>query len=186
MLKSIALIVLIALVAAVVVVLLIASTRPKTFEYRRSAIVNAPPERVFALIDDLRRFNRWNPYARKDPAMHSQFSGPAAGPGARLDFAGNKQVGRGSLEITASQAPQRVEMELHMLEPFAARNRAEFSLVPTGTGGTQVTWAMRGDAPLISRVVGVFIDMDRMIGSDFEAGLAHLKAEAERPAASSV
>lgn len=174
MLKSIALIV----VLAVAALLLYATTRPDTFAVQRSTVVQAGTDKLFPLVNDLHQFNTWNPYAKKDPAMQTSYRGPASGPGAAFDFSGNKNAGRGSVEVTGGQAPTRVDMVLHMIEPFEGRNQISFTLAPQGEA-TQVTWAMHGPSPYISKLIGIFIDMDHMIGRDFEAGLAQLKAVAE-------
>ena len=178
MLKTISLLIGVALA----VLLIYAATRPDVFHVERSATIQAPAERLHPLINDLRGFNTWNPYARKDPAMQGQYSGPAAGPGAVYDFQGNKDVGKGRIGITASSAPSSVTMQLDMFEPFEGHNVVTFSLVPEG-GATRVTWAMDGPSPFMGKLIGVFMNMDRMIGRDFEAGLGHLKALAEKPAA---
>ena len=159
-------------------VALIAAGRPGTFRVERSTTVQAPPEKIHALINDMRQFNTWNPYNRKDPAMRGEYRGPASGPGAAYHFEGNQDVGKGSLRILATVARQ-VTMQLHMIEPFEGRNTVEFILAPQA-GATQVTWAMHGPSPYLGRLAGVFFDMDRMIGQDFESGLAGLKAIAER------
>ena len=174
MIKTIALL----SVAAVGALLLFAATRPDTFRVQRAISIKAPPERIFALINDLHQFNSWNPYNKKDPAMRGAYRGPASGPGAGFDFQGNKEVGKGSIQIVDS-APRKITMKLDMLEPFEGHNTIEFSLVPQGDS-TEVTWAMHGPSPFIAKLVGVFMNMDRMIGRDFEAGLADLKARAER------
>lgn len=174
MLKSIALIV----VLAVAALALYATTRPDTFAVQRSTVVQAGTDKLFPLINDLHQFNTWNPYARKDPAMRIDYRGPASGPGAAFDFSGNKDAGKGSIEVTGGQAPTRVDMRLDMIEPFEGHNQIAFTLTPQGQA-TQVTWAMHGPSPYLSKVVGIFLDMDHMIGRDFEAGLARLKATAE-------
>lgn len=174
MLKSIALILAVALAA----LLLYAATRPDTFAVQRSALIQASPDKLFPLINDLHQFNTWNPYARKDPAMRIDYRGPAGGPGAAFDFSGNKDAGKGSIEVTGGQPPTRVDMRLDMVEPFEGHNQIAFALTPQGQA-TQVTWAMHGPSPYLSKVIGIFLDMDHMIGSDFEAGLARLKATAE-------
>jgi uncharacterized protein YndB with AHSA1/START domain len=168
------------LLAAVAVLLVYASTRPDVFRVERTTTIQAPAERLFPLINDLHRFNTWNPYNQKDPAMKGQYSGPEAGPGAAYDFQGNKDVGRGRIGITASQAPTAVTMQLDMWEPFEGHNVVEFTLAPEGAG-TRVTWAMHGPSSFLPKLIGIFIDMDRMIGRDFEQGLANLKAIAEKP-----
>ncbi len=174
MLKSIALIV----VLAVAALALYATTRPDTFAVQRSTLIQAKADKLFPLINDLHQYNTWNPYAKKDPAMRIDYRGPASGPGAAFDFSGNKDAGKGSVEVTGGQAPTRVDMVLHMIEPFEGRNQITFTLTPQGEA-TQVTWAMHGPSPYISKLIGIFIDMDHMIGRDFEAGLAQLKAVAE-------
>jgi carbon monoxide dehydrogenase subunit G len=176
MIKTIALL----LVAAVVLLLALAATRPDTFSVQRSARIQAPADQVHALINDLHRFNRWNPYEKKDPNLKGSYSGPAAGPGATYAFEGNKNVGKGSLRIVDSQ-PGQVTMELHMIEPMEGRNTVRFTLVPQG-GATEVTWAMQGASPFIGKLMGLVFDMDKMIGGDFEAGLAALKTLAEQKA----
>ncbi len=165
------------LAVSIAAVALIAAAKPDTFRVERTAVVKAPPQRVHALINDMRQFNTWNPYNHKDPAMRARYEGPASGPGAAYHFEGNKDVGKGSLRITDA-APQKVTMQLHMIEPFEGRNTVEFILSPDADA-TQVTWAMHGPAPYISRLVGTVLNMDRMIGKDFETGLAGLKARAE-------
>lgn len=163
---------------AIAGLLLFATTRPDTFSLQRSQLIQAPPEKLHGLINDMRAFNTWNPYNRKDPAMQGSYSGPAAGPGARYVFKGNKDVGEGSLEITTS-APNKVTMRLDMTAPMQASNAITFTLLPRA-GGTEVTWGMEGNCPYIAKLMGVIFDMDAMIGRDFEAGLASLKAVAEK------
>ena len=164
---------------AVAALLLYASTRPDTFAVERSTTIAAPPEELFPLIDDLQAFNTWNPYARKDPAMKASYSGPVAGAGAAFDFHGNKDVGRGRIAVTGSTAPSEVRMQLDMFEPFEGHNTVVFSLVPEGAG-TKVTWAMHGPSAFITKLMGIFFNMDQMIGKDFEAGLANLRQLAEK------
>lgn len=175
MIKTISLVVVVALAA----LLLFAATRPDTFKVQRTTSIKAPPEKLFPLINDLHQFNTWNPYNKKDPAMQGSYRGPASGPGAGFDFQGNKDVGKGSIQIVASAAPAKVTMKLDMLEPFEGHNTVEFSLAARGET-TEVTWAMHGPSPYIGKLIGIFFNMDRMIGGDFEAGLADLKARAER------
>jgi uncharacterized protein YndB with AHSA1/START domain len=171
----------IGIIVAIVVagVLLHAANKPDTFRVQRTASIQAPQEKIFPLINDLRAFNTWNPFEKKDPNLKGRYSGPASGKGAGYAFDGNKDVGKGSIEILESSPPSKVTMRLSMLEPFEVRNTVEFTLTPSG-GATNVTWAMHGPAPFVAKIIHVFIDMDRMVGSDFEAGLASLKAAAER------
>lgn len=166
------------IVLAVAGILVVAATRPDTFRVQRTASIAAPPEKIFPLIDSLRSGEQWSPYYRKDPAMQGTYSGPEQGVGAQFEFAGNKDVGRGRVSITGHAPPHKVTMRLQMFEPFAADNVVEFTLVPRGRT-TDVTWAMQGRQPYLAKVVCLFLDMDKMVGADFAAGLANLKAIAE-------
>ncbi len=161
---------------AVAGVLGAAATRPDSFRVARSTTVQAPPERLHGLIADLRQFKTWNPFDR-DPASQGSYRGPAAGVGAAYDFAGGS-AGDGSLRIVDA-TPSRVTMELHMRKPLETRNNVQFTLQPRD-GGTEVTWAMDGPMPFVSKVMTLFVDMDRMLGGQFESGLADLKRAAER------
>ena len=167
-------------VVGTIALLVYAATRPDTFAVERSTTIAAPAEKLFPLINDMRQFNSWNPYARKDPAMKAEYSGAAAGPGAVCDFQGNKDVGKGRISITGADEPSRVTMQLDMWEPFEGHNEVNFTLAPDGPG-TRVTWAMQGPSALKTKVMDIFISMDQMIGKDFEAGLANLKQLAEKP-----
>jgi len=161
----------------IVALLAYASTRPDTFTVQRSIGIKAPAAQLQPLINDLHQFNTWNPYNLKDPNIKGFYSGPVSGPGAHYDFQGNKDVGKGSIEITEATA-HKVGMRLDMIEPFEGHNQVEFTLAPTADG-TQVTWAMHGPAPFMYKLVGLFMNMDQMIGRDFETGLANLKTKAE-------
>lgn len=174
MLKKIAIL----LLAAVLLLLGCAATRPDSFRVERSTVIAAPPDRVFALIDDLHGFNRWNPWLRKDPAARGTYSGPERGPGARYAWESN-EVGTGSMTVVESAAPSHVGLQLDFIKPFEGHNQATFTLQPEGDG-TRVTWAMFGPAPFLSKLMDVVVGMDRMIGPDFEAGLAALKTLAEQ------
>lgn len=167
-------------VVAIAALLIVAATRPDTFAVERSTTIAAPAEKLFPLINDLRQFNTWNPYALKDPAMKAEYSGPATGPGATYDFQGNKDVGKGRIAITGATEPSLVTMQLDMWEPFEGHNEVNFSLAPDGAG-TRVTWAMHGPSAFITKLMGLIFNMDQMIGKDFEAGLAKLKHLAEKP-----
>jgi hypothetical protein len=166
-------------VLLVAVVLAFAATRPDSFSVRRAASIQAPPEKIYPLISDFSRWSAWSPYERKDPAMKRSFSGPAAGKGAVYAWEGNGDVGQGRMEIADAVAPSRVTLKLDFVKPFEAHNKVDFTLEPKG-GATEVTWAMDGPMPFISKVITLFVDMDRMVGGDFEAGLANLKAIAEK------
>jgi polyketide cyclase/dehydrase/lipid transport protein len=172
-------IVAIIIVVAVAAVLVLAATKPDTFQVRRSACIKAPPEKIYALINDLRGWGGWSPWEKKDPAMQRTLSSNTSGKGATYAWSGNKDVGKGQMEIVDAAAPSKLVIKLDFLAPFEAHNTAEFNLQGKGDA-TDVTWAMYGPSPFISKLMGVFFNMDKMIGADFEAGLANLKAAAER------
>ena len=175
MLKIIA----IAVVVLVAGVLLFAATRPDTFQVQRTTSIKAPPEKIFPLINTLQSFGAWNPFAKKDPGIKESYSGPASGKGAMRTFDGNQDVGKGSLEITESSPPSRVVMQLRMTEPMQADNQIEFILEPRGDV-PHVTWTMHGPVPYFAKIIHMVFNMDRMIGGDFETGLASLRSVAEK------
>src|SRR5262249_30987517 len=147
---------------------------------QRSASMKASPEKIFPLINDLKSFNTWNPFNKKDPNIKGSYSGAQSGAGAAYAFEGNKDVGSGRIEITDSRPASEVRMNLHMLAPMEGRNVVEFSLKPEGGEATRVTWAIQGPMPYVSKVLSLFVDMDAMIGREFEQGLADLKKIVER------
>jgi uncharacterized protein YndB with AHSA1/START domain len=169
-----------ALIAAAViaVVLVLAAAKPDMFRIERATTIAAPPERIFGLINDFRQWQSWSPFEKLDPAMTKTMSGPAAGKGAVYEWKGNRKAGEGRMEIAEVSPPSKIDIDLRFLKPFRAHNTAEFRLEPRG-GATQVTWAMRGKRPLVAKAMGMVFDFDRMIGRDFETGLANLKAIAE-------
>jgi uncharacterized protein YndB with AHSA1/START domain len=178
MLKTIA-------IAVVVVVggfLIYAATRPDTFRVERTATIKAPPERIFPLINDFQRWGAWSPFEKKDPAMKRTLSGAPSGSGAVYEWDGNKEIGQGRMEIVESVPPSRVTLKLDFTRPFKAHNIVDFTLEPRGDS-TQVTWAIHGPSPFISKVMGIVFNMDKMIGKDFEAGLAALKSVSEQQSA---
>ena len=152
--------------------------RPDSCNFQRSVHVNAPAEKVFPLINDIRASLKWNPFVKKDPNIKSTYSGPDAGSGAKYAFEGNNQVGTGSCEITESKPNEYVNMRLLMLKPFAADNKVVFTLKPEGTS-TFVTWSMQGKVPFMGKIMHAIMNMDKMIGGEFESGLAEMKAMAE-------
>jgi len=170
------------LIAAAVViagVLLFASTRPDSFSVQRTATIHAPPDKVFALVNDFHRWSEWSPWEKLDPEMKRSFGGPAAGVGATYAWTGNSKVGEGRMEILKAAPASQLEIQLDFIKPFEGHNIAEFTLTPQGEN-TQVLWVMHGPAPFVSKLMGVFVSMDSMIGKDFEAGLANMKATAEK------
>lgn len=167
-----------AIAAAAALLLIVAARRPDNLRVTRTAVIEAPAAKIFALIDDLHSFNNWNPYERKDPGVKGTYSGPARGVGAAYAW-DSRKVGAGRMEISASDAPNHVTMKLDCLKPFKAQNTAEFTLQAQGERLTIVSWAMHGPSPYLAKLIGVVFDMDTMIGKDFEAGLANLKALTE-------
>lgn len=163
---------------ALAVVLVMASTKPDTFHVERSTTIKAPPAKIFPLIDDFHRWSSWSPWDRMDPAMNRKHSGAPAGRGAVYEWQGNKKVGEGRMEIVDSVPSSRVVIKLDFVKPFEGHNVTEFKLAPDG-GSTRVTWEMHGPAPFVSKLMQVFMSMDKMVGKDFERGLENMKAAAE-------
>ena len=178
MLKTLA-ITAVTVAALVAGVLIYAATRPDSFQLARSITIKAPPEKIFPLINDLHAFNRWNPFLKMDPTTKLAYSGPDSGRGAAHEWDGNGQVGKGRIEITESSPASKIVMKLDMITPIEGHNLVLFTLGPKGDA-TQVTWSMSGQSAYIAKVIGVVISMDKMVGGEFEKGLADLKAMAER------
>ena len=155
-----------------------AATRPADFRIERSLAMNAPAATIFPLVNDLRRMSEWSPWAKMDPNAKNTYEGPASGVGAAMAWDGNSQVGAGRMTITDSNAPSLVRMKLEFTRPFAAVNLAEFTLVPEGAQ-TKVTWAMNGRDNLMGKVMALFFNRDKMVGGQFEKGLATMKSMVE-------
>ena len=170
-------IVVIAVAVALAAVLAYAASKPDSFAVQRAALIDAPPERIFPLIDDLRAQSAWSPF-EKDPDMKRTHSGPPRGPGAAYAWEGDRRVGAGQIAITESKPSSKVVLSLRMLRPFKADNSVEFTLDRIGSG-TRVTWAMRGRAPFMAKLMGLFMNCDAMVGKQFEEGLAKLKTLVE-------
>src|SRR5688572_25649529 len=162
-----------AIAALLFAALLVAiATRPAQFRVVRSAQIAAAPEVVYPLIDDFHAWTAWSPWERLDPNLKREYSGPARGEGAAYSWSGNDQVGSGSMTITDSQPAERVEIRLEFKEPFEATNVTTFALKPAA-GGTHVEWAMAGDNNFVGKAMSLFMNMDQMVGKDFEQGLAN-------------
>jgi len=174
MLKTIAIIIVV-LIAAI---LGYAMTMPDNFRVQRTTSIKAPPEKIFPLINDFHRWGSWSPWEKMDPEMKRTYSGAASGKGAAYAWQGNSKVGEGRMEIADTSPPSKVTIKLDFMKPFEAHNTAEFTLEPKGDS-TNVTWAMYGPSQYMAKVIGVFVSMDKMIGKDFETGLANLKTVAE-------
>jgi len=169
------------IVAAVLLtaVMVFAATKADTFHVERTAWINAPPEKVFPLINDFHNWGSWSPWEKLDPVLKRTHSGAASGKGAVYAWEGNSDVGQGRMEITDEAPPSQVTIQLDFLKPFEAHNVARFTLEPKGEF-TTVRWAMHGPNSYFAKVMQVFVSMDSMVGKDFETGLANMKAIAER------
>ena len=170
----------IAIAIAVAVVALVAfiATRPNEFQISRSTIFAAPPAKIFPLVNNLHAFQTWNPYAKKDPSMEQVWEGPPAGVGAVYRWSGNNDIGAGSMTITESRPNDLVKLDLAFLRPFEATNEVAFTFEPQGEK-TLVTWAMHGKNNFVAKAMQLVMDMDKMVGTDFEKGLADMRAIAE-------
>lgn len=166
----------------VLVLVIFAMTKPNEFSIRRSISIHAPRDRVYALIADFRQWPKWSPWERLDPYLKRTLSGAEVGVGSVYEWEGNKKVGAGRMEVIDATPATRVDIKLNFFRPFAAENRTLFTLVPAGDG-TNVTWEMTGINNLMFKIMGIVMNMDKMVGRDFEKGLLALKAEAERPPA---
>jgi uncharacterized protein YndB with AHSA1/START domain len=178
MFKAIAVIAVI-LAVAVAIVLVVAMTKPDEIRVQRTATIRAPAEKVFPLIADFQKWRSWSPYEEKDPAMKRTYEGASNGKGAIYAWNGDKNVGSGRMEILEAATPSKVTIKLDFFTPFEGHNTAEFTMLPQGDG-THVTWLMHGPANFMSKLIQVFINLDNMIGRDFEAGLVKLKQTAEK------
>ena len=167
-----------AVAAIIALVLAYTATRPDRFQVLRSTSIKASADKIFPLINDLRAFNTWNPFDKKDPNLKGTYSGPPSGKGASYRFESSK-AGTGSIEIVDTASTSRVTMRLIMIRPIAADNRVEFTLEPEGDT-TRVTWAMDGGVPLVGKVIHLIFNMDKMVGKDFENGLTDLRTLIEK------
>jgi hypothetical protein len=173
----------IVLAVAIAIVLILAATKPDSFSVQRVTSIKAAPEKIFPWINDFHQWKSWSPYENKDPAMKRSYSGAADGKGAVYGWEGNKNVGSGRMEILDSSLPSKIVIKLDFFTPFEGHNTAEFTMLPQGDATnvtTHVTWRMHGPAPLMHRVMQVFMNLDHMIGKDFEVGLVNLKNISEK------
>jgi hypothetical protein len=175
MLKAIGL----TLLGLVLVVLALAASRPDTFRVERSLAMKGPPDKIFAQVSDFKAWSAWSPWEKMDPQMKRTFGASTAGPGASYAWEGNSKVGTGRMEIAEANASSNVRIKLDFLEPMEAHNVAEFTFRPQGDK-TLVRWEMSGPQTFPGKLFGLFMDMDKMIGRDFEAGLENLRAIVER------
>ncbi len=170
---------LIVLLVVIVGILVFASTKPDTFTVQRTATINAPAAKIYPLIADFHNWSAWSPWEHLDPNMQKIYGGPPSGTGATYAWEGNSKAGKGAMEITSASVPSQVTIKLDFLKPFKTSNNTVFTLEPQGDA-TTVTWVMTGPSPFLSKLMQVFTTMDKMIGGDFDRGLANLKAVAEK------
>ncbi|MFP2909681.1 ATP-binding protein [Pyxidicoccus sp. 3LFB2] len=169
------------LAAAILVLVAFIATRPGDFVIQRSATLPVPADAAFAVVNDLHRWEEWSPWAKLDPQQKTTYSGAESGTGAVSAWAGSDQVGEGRMTIEESKANELVRIKLEFIKPFAATNVTTFAFKPT-EGGTEVTWAMTGTRDFMTKAVCLVMDMDKMVGADFEKGLASMKTAAETEA----
>jgi hypothetical protein len=174
--------ILIGLAAVLAIFAVVVALQPSHFTYTRSATIAAAPSAVFPHVNDVRKWEAWSPFAKIDPNMKMTYKGPSAGVGAVAAWAGNRDAGEGSMTITESRASELVRFRLDFVKPMAATSTAEFTFKPQGNG-TVVSWSMSGESNFMCKAVGLFVNCDKMIGAEFEKGLADLKKIAEAPAA---
>jgi uncharacterized protein YndB with AHSA1/START domain len=162
------------IVAIVAIFAVVVTFQPADFRVERTAQIAAPAPEVFAQVNDFRTWTKWSPFER-DPAMKKSFDGPPTGTGASYAWSGNDEVGEGRATIVESRPNDLVRIKLEFVRPFAATNTAEFTFRQAGNG-TAVTWALIGERNFIAKAICMFMDMDKMVGGDFEKGLAQLGA----------
>ena len=167
------------LAIAIAIVLILAATKPNTLLVQRATSIRAPADRIFPMINDFRQWRTWSPYENKDPAMNRTYEGTENGKGAVYAWDGNNNVGSGRMEILEAAVPSKITIKLDFFKPFEGHNTAEFTMLPQGDV-TNLTWTMSGPAVFMSKVMQVFMNLDHMIGRDFEVGLANLKKLAEK------
>ncbi len=163
---------------ALAVLATVIATRPSEFHCERSITIASAPESAFAQVNDFHAWTAWSPYEKLDPHMKRGYEGPSAGAGAIYTWAGNDKVGEGRMKIVRSDVPSQVALELQFVRPFECTNTAVFTFTPAGDG-TRVTWAMEGKNNFIAKAISLVFDMDKLVGEDFERGLAALKVQAE-------
>ena len=169
-----------AAIAAVVALFAgVVAMQPAHFRVARTATIVAPTSTVFAQVNDFHNWESWNPWGKLDPAIKQTYEGAPAGAGAVYSWAGNGNVGAGRMTITESRPSDLIRIKLEFLRPFAATNAAEFTFVPEGNN-TALTWSMTGKSSFVTKAFHLFMSMDKMIGGQFEKGLADIKTIAER------
>jgi hypothetical protein len=172
-------IVLYIILGLIALLLLLAAMRPNTMVVQRSATINAPAEKIFPLINDFHEWMKWSPWEKLDPNLKRTYGGSPSGKGANYAWVGSRKVGEGRMEIMDTQPPNTVTIKLNFIKPWEAESATVFTLTPAG-GGTNVNWHMTSSANYMSKLFGLLFNMDKMIGKDFEKGLAAMKEAAEK------
>ena len=173
------LLIVIAVVVLLAALLAFGATRPATFRVQRTTSIQAPPEKIYPLINDFHNWGSWSPYEKLDPTMAKTYSGAASGKGAVYEWEGNNKAGKGRMETIGTSLLSKITIKLDFQKPFEGHNVSEFALDPRG-GSTSVTWAMYGPNSLMAKVMSVFMSMDRLLGKEFENRLVNLKTIAEK------
>ena len=181
MIKKILLGAVVVIVVVVAIFCVVVAMQPAHYHIERSATMNAPAPVVFNQVNDFHKWDAWSPWAKLDPNMKQSYEGAAAGPGAMYSWTGNSQVGEGRMTITDSKPSELVKIKLEFVKPFAATNATNFTFAPQGNQ-TAVKWTMDGDNTFMGKAFGLFMNMDKMVGGDFDKGLAQMKAVAETAA----
>ena len=169
----------IALVIIIGAILIYASTRPDSFRIERSITIQSTPGKIFPLINNFHQWESWSPWEKIDPQINRTYSGAPEAMGSIYEWSGNKNIGQGRMEITESVPPSKITIKLDFFTPFEAHNAVDFVLTPKGNS-TLVTQAMYGPSPFISKLMGLFFSMDKMVGEKYEEGLTNLKRMAEK------
>jgi hypothetical protein len=175
--------ILLGFVVVVVVFLIVVALQPAHYAVTRSATIQAPPDRVFAQVNDFKAWNAWSPWAKLDPDCKYTFSDPSAGKGATYAWEGDSNVGSGNMTIIDSKPAEQIDLRLEFIKPFAGICPTQFTFKPEGAGGTRVTWTMTGENNFVAKAMCMFMNMDKMVGGDFEKGLANIKQIVEAPPA---
>ena len=166
------------ILAAILLILVYAWFKPKTFRFERSTVINVAPEKVYKHVADFHNWQAWSPWEGLDPQLKRTYAGPSEGVRAAYSWEGNNKVGAGRMELTSADPKTGLSLNLDFFRPFKASNITDIAFTPE-RGGTRVNWAMHGPHPFVMRLMSIFVSMDKMVGKDFEKGLAQLKAVSE-------
>ena len=166
------------LVLVIVVFCSVVAMQPADFKITRETIVTAAPDKVFEQVNDFHKWEAWSPWAKIDPAMKTTYGGAPTGVGSTYSWVGNDEVGEGKMAITASRPTEHIAIDLEFIRPFAAKNVTEFTFRPEGDK-THVVWTLAGKNNFMAKAFNLVMNMDKLVGGDFEKGLAQLKTVAE-------